>query len=127
MLYRVLTDVVVVVHILFVLFALAGGVLLLWSKRFAWAHLPAVIWAMLVEMNGWVCPLTPLENFFREKSGELGYKFGFIEHYFIPFLYPEALTRRVQIVLGVFVLGVNVGIYGWVLSRIFHEKTEKNI
>lgn len=123
MLYRVLTDVVVVVHILFVLFVLTGGFLLLRSKRFAWIHLPAVMWAMLVEMKGWMCPLTPLENFFREKSGEIGYQTGFIEHYFIPLLYPEALTRRVQILLGVFVLVVNVGIYGWVLSRIFHEKT----
>ncbi|MFC1516601.1 DUF2784 domain-containing protein [Thermodesulfobacteriota bacterium] len=123
MLYRVLTDVVVVVHILFVLFAVAGGLLLLRSKRFAWIHLPAAIWAMLVEMKGWMCPLTPLENFFREKSGEMGYKSGFIEHYFFPLLYPEVLTRRVQILLGVFVLVINVGIYGWVLSRIFHEKT----
>jgi len=101
----------------------AGGFLLLLSKRFAWVHLPAVLWAMLVEINGWVCPLTPLENFFREKSGEMGYKSGFIEHYFIPLLYPEALTRRVQILLGAFVLVINAGIYGWVMSRIFREKT----
>lgn len=126
MLYRVLTDVVVVVHIIFILFAVTGGLLILRSKRFAWLHLPAVIWAVLVEMNGWMCPLTPLENYFREKSGVMGYKTGFIEHYFMPLLYPGTITRRAQIILGILVLAINVGIYGWVLSRIFHERTEKN-
>ena len=61
MLYRVLADLVVVVHFVFVLFVIFGGFFVLWSKRIAWFHVPAVLWGILIEFAGWICPLTPLE------------------------------------------------------------------
>lgn len=82
-----------------------------------WIHLPAVLWGALIEFAGWVCPLTPLENWFRENAGSTGYSSGFIEHYVMPVLYPSGLTREIQIALGVFVIVVNAGFYGWVLRR----------
>ena len=122
MLYRVVADLVVVVHFAFVLFAVLGAFFVLRWKRCAWIHVPAVLWAALIEFAGWGCPLTPLENWLRETGGAIAYRSGFIEHYILPVLYPTVLTRRLQIALGLFVLGINLGIYGWVLHRIGKAK-----
>jgi len=117
MLYRILADVVVLVHLAFLLFAVFGGILVLLWKRCAWVHLPAVLWAALIEFMGWVCPLTPLENWFREKGGGSGYRAGFVEHHILPMLYPDSLTRPSQVALGVLVLCINLGVYGLVLRH----------
>ena len=118
MVYRVLADLVVMMHLAFVLFAVLGGFLVIKWKRYAWIHLPIVVWAALIEFAGWVCPLTPLENWLRERGGEIVYRSGFVEHYILPLLYPTVLTRRLQITLGLLVLIINVVIYGWVWRRI---------
>ena len=91
-----------------------GGFLVLWKSYLAWYHLPAVIWGAGIEFLGWVCPLTPLENILRDRGGEAGYSTGFVEQYIVPVLYPAALTRKMQIGLGIFVLGVNTAVY-WTL------------
>ena len=117
MLYRILANLVVVLHVAFILFAVLGGFLVLRWKRCAWIHLPATIWAALIAFAGWVCPLTPLENWLRERGGATGYMSGFTEHYILPVLYPVALTRGLQAAMGLFVLGVNLGLYWWVLRR----------
>jgi hypothetical protein len=111
--YGVLADLVVVVHLLFVVFAVLGGFLVLKWRRVAWFHLPAALWAALIEFAGWYCPLTPLENRLRQLAGGTGYEGGFIEHYLIPLLYPPGLSRGLQIVLGGLVLTVNIAVYGW--------------
>ena len=123
MFYRIVADLIVVMHLAFVLFAVLGGVLVLRWKRCVWIHVPAVVWAVLIEFAGWVCPLTPLENWFRERGGVIGYRSSFIEHYVFPVLYPTVLTRSLQIVLGLFVLGINLGIYGWIVRRAAKTRT----
>ncbi len=122
MLYGVLADFVVMVHFTFVLFAVLGGFFVLRWKRCAWLHVPVVLWAALIEFTGWICPLTPLENWLRAHSGAVGYRSSFIEHYILPVLYPTQLTRQLQIILGLLVLGINLGIYGWVLRRAAKSK-----
>jgi hypothetical protein len=113
--YPLLANLIVLVHVAFVVFAVLGGLLAVRWRRLVWIHLPAVIWAALVEVLGWVCPLTPLENWLRRKGGQGGYPFDFIAHYALPILYPERLTREVQIALGVIVVLINSAIYGWIL------------
>jgi hypothetical protein len=110
-LYSYLADLVVVLHTGFVLFVMLGGILVLWKSFMAWYHVPAVIWAAAIELFGWICPLTPLENILRARSGEARYATGFVEHYIMPVLYPDTLTREMQIVLGFLVLGVNIAVY----------------
>jgi len=117
LIYRALADLVLVVHLTFVLFVVLGGLLVLRWPRAAWLHIPAAIWGVLIEYTGWICPLTPLENSFRARGGEMGYSGGFIEHYIQPLLYPAGLTRGTQIVLGSFVLLLNLGAYGILLTR----------
>jgi hypothetical protein len=111
LLYNFLADLVVLLHSCFVLFVMLGGFLVFWKSYMAWYHLPAVFWAAGIEFLGWVCPLTPLENMLRSRGGDAGYATGFVEHYIVPVLYPAALTRHMQIGLGMTVLAVNIAVY----------------
>ena len=112
-----LADLLVVLHLAFVLFVIFGGFLVLKQPRWAWMHLPAVAWGVCVELTGWICPLTPLENRLREQAGEAGYGSDFLTRYLLPVLYPEQLTRRVQLTLGLAVLAINLAVYGWAWQR----------
>jgi len=114
--YGVLADLVLVVHLGFVLFVALGGLLVLRWPRLAWIHLPAAAWGALIEFTGGICPLTPLENRLRVLAGEAGYAGGFVEHYVTAVLYPDGLTRGAQLGLGAAVLLVNSLVY-WVLLR----------
>ncbi|QEZ48196.1 DUF2784 domain-containing protein [Cupriavidus oxalaticus] len=116
-----LADLVVIVHGLFIVFVVAGGLLVLRWPRLAWVHLPAAAWGVLIEWSGWICPLTPLENALRRAAGEAGYSGGFIERYLLPLIYPPGLTPAVQLWLGLVVLVVNVAVYAvWWRRRRRH-------
>lgn len=114
---RLAADAVLVVHALFVAFVVLGGLAVLRWPRLAWLHLPCAAWGALIEFAGWVCPLTPLENRLRRLGGEAGYEGGFVETYLLAALYPEGLSRPVQVALGVLVLAVNAAVYGILLAR----------
>lgn len=115
MVYRIAADVLVVLHALFVLFVVLGGLLVLRWPRVAWLHLPAAVWGALIEFTGCICPLTPLEKSLRRVGGETGYAGGFINHYLVPLLYPSGLDRSWQIFLGCLVVMLNLAIYGRLL------------
>ena len=116
--YRIGSDLVLLLHLAFVLFVVAGGLLVVKWPRLAWLHLPSAAWGALVEFTGWSCPLTPLENSLRAMAGTATYDRDFIEQYILPLLYPGELTRHVQLVLGAVVVGVNLVAYGWLWRRI---------
>jgi hypothetical protein len=111
--YLLLADLVLIVHLAFVAFVLCGGLLVLKWRWIAWLHLPTAAWGAFVEFAGWICPLTPLENWLRTKGGEASHAGDFIGRYLLSILYPEALTPDIQVVLGALVLLVNLVIYGW--------------
>lgn len=115
--YRLLADLVLILHAGFVVFVMLGALLVLRRPRIAWVHVPVALWGAGIEFLGGICPLTPLENHWRRMAGELGYPGGFVEHYVVSVLYPDGLTRRVQLVLGALVLLFNGSIYAWVLWR----------
>jgi hypothetical protein len=115
--FDLLADTVVLLHLTFVVFVIVGGLLVLRCRAVAWLHVPAVIWAVLLQVFGWVCPLTPLEKALRLRAGEAAYGRGFVEHYIIPVLYPAAVTRTSQVVMGMALLLVNAAVYGWLVSR----------
>ncbi len=112
MVHRLLADLVVVLHLAFILFALLGGLAAVRRRRLAWLHLPALGWAVAVEAAGWICPLTPLERHLRLAAGDAAYAGGFVEHYLVPVLYPGALTRTAQVLLAMALLLFNAVVYG---------------
>jgi hypothetical protein len=111
MAWRLLADAVLLTHLAFVVFAVAGGLLALRWHWLAWLHLPTLAWAAWVEFSGWICPLTPLENMLRRAGGEAGYPGGFVDHYLLPVLYPAELTRELQWTLGAALLLFNAAVY----------------
>lgn len=112
-----LADLVVALHLGFILFAVGGGLLALRWPRVAWLHVPAVLWGVFVEATGRVCPLTPLENALRRAGGGAGYAGGFVEHYVVPIVYPAALTRDLQLALAAALLLANAIVYATVWRR----------
>jgi Protein of Unknown function (DUF2784) len=121
--WRVLADAVVVLHLLFVAFAVAGGLLVFWRRGVMWLHLPALAWAAFVEFTGRICPLTPLENRLRAAGGESGYREGFIDHYLLPLLYPADLTRELQWTLGAGLVAFNIVVY--VLAFVLYRREQR--
>lgn len=117
MAFRILADATVLLHLAFVGFVLLGGLLVLRWPRLVWVHVPAATWGAWVEFAGWICPLTPLENWLRQRGGEAGYSSGFVEHYLIPLLYPASLSRELQWGLGGIVLLANAAAYALVVRR----------
>jgi hypothetical protein len=113
--YGVLADLVVVTHFLFILFMAIGGLLTLRWRWFPWIHLPAAFWGVLLELGGWYCPLTPLEMWLRRAGGADGYEGSFVEHYLLPVIYPSELTREIQIVLALVLVGINMLAYVFVV------------
>jgi uncharacterized membrane protein YhhN len=113
----ILADLVVALHFLFVVFVVLGGLLVLRWPKVAYLHIPTAVYGAAIEFFGWVCPLTPLENSLRREAGQAGYSGGFIEHYILPVLYPSALTREIQLLLGLLVIALNVAIYAYVVRR----------
>ncbi|HSG50213.1 MAG TPA: DUF2784 domain-containing protein [Longimicrobiales bacterium] len=117
MLYRLAADALVLLHGAWLAFTVLGALLVVRWPKVMWVHLPIVAWGALVEFTGWVCPLTPWENQLRRMGGEEGYAGGFIERYVTAVIYPEGLTREIQIGLGVGVLVLNAALYWWVWRR----------
>ncbi len=115
--YYLAANLVALLHFGFVLFVVAGGLLVWRWPALAWMHVPAVLWGTLVISLGWVCPLTPLENTLLNQAGMNGYQGGFVERYIMAVIYPEGLTRRIQILLGGLVAAVNLMVYGGLLYR----------
>ena len=125
MIYKLLADGVFLIHLAFVLFVVFGGIAVWRMPQLAWLHLPAVVWGALIEFGGWICPLTPWEQSLRLLAGQQGYSGGFVEHYLVPILYPAALTRDIQIVLGVLVLLINGFAYVFIVRRFRREKLRR--
>ena len=124
MIYRLAADAVLVLHFGFVVFVVFGGLIVWKYPLAAWAHIPAALWGIGIEIIGAVCPLTYLEVALRQQAGELGYETGFIEHYVAPILYPQGLTRAVQLMLAAAVIVINSLIYG-IVVRTKHKQESR--
>ena len=122
MAYRILADALLVVHLAFIAFVIAGGWLVLRWPRLAWLHLPAALWGAFVEFSGTLCPLTPWELSLRAQAGQAGWQGGFIEHYLLPVVYPEGLTASAQWTLGGLVVAINAIIYALAIRGRMRSK-----
>ncbi len=117
MIFQVLAGLVLLVHFAFILFVTVGVLLVFRRPRLAWIHVPCALWGAWIELSRGICPLTPLENRFRQLGGEAGYAGGFIDHYLGPIIYPSGLTPRAQLVLGGVLVAFNVAAYALIVWR----------
>lgn len=117
MIYSLLANFVLLTHALFIAFVVLGGLLILRKPRLAWLHIPALVWGATVVSTGWLCPLTPLENTLRTMAGQQGYSGGFIEYYLISTIYPQGITREIQLILAALLIISNLAIYTSLLYR----------
>lgn len=115
--YRILADIVLLLHLGFILFAALGAFTVVRWPRLVWLQLPAAAWGVLIELANWTCPLTPLENWLRLRAGEAIYRESFVAHYLLPIVYPERLTRGIQVLLGLSVVAINALVYALVWKR----------
>ena len=128
--YIVLADAVALVHFLFVLFVVGGSLLVLRWPRTVWFHGPALVWGLIVECAGTLCPLTPLENALRVLGGESGHSEGFLSYWLLSLLYPASLSRGLQMMLGALLLLFNLSVYGWIWTKhrpttgFFNDKSQ---
>jgi len=122
MLYGILADIVILIHLVFVVFVVLGAVLIIWRRWVVWLHLPAVFWAIWIELTGEICPLTPLENWLRRRAGQGGYRGDFVEHHLLALLYPAGLTPNIQILLGFVVISINVFFYWYIFFQYRRRK-----
>ncbi|NOQ78813.1 MAG: DUF2784 family protein [Gammaproteobacteria bacterium] len=122
MLFALGADLLVIIHLLFIVFVVLGGFMLIKWHWLIFIHFPAVLWAVLLEFEGWICPLTPMEQALRRMAGQQGYSGGFIQHYIVPVIYPASLEENIQFILGVLLIVINVIIYLWVIRSLFREK-----
>jgi hypothetical protein len=120
-LYKLLADAVIIAHFLSIVFVAGGGLLVIRFPRLAWLHLPAAVWGTVVEFTGWICPLTPLENHFRELGGGVSYRGDFIAQYLLAVIYPGNLTVEIQRILGGLVIVINVIFYTLAIRRYRHR------
>jgi len=120
--YSLLADLVLLLHMTFILFVVFGGLLVFWRRGFAWFHVPCAVWGILIEFQGWVCPLTYLENDLRAAANISGYTGGYIDHYLIPLVYPSGLTSETQVLLGLAVLFINAIIYALVWRNVWAKR-----
>jgi hypothetical protein len=115
--YALAADAVMAVHFLFIAFALLGSFLVLWKSWIVWLHIPALAWGVWIEASGRICPLTPLENYFRDLAGQTTYGEGFVTHYLGPIIYPAGLTRDTQFLIMGILIVVNLVGYVLILAR----------
>ncbi|MCS6996200.1 MAG: DUF2784 domain-containing protein [Casimicrobiaceae bacterium] len=110
--FSLAADLVLIVHLAFIVFVLVGGFFLAERRRLRWLHLAAVAWAVAISVFGWTCPLTPLENALLARAGEATYEGGFVARYLLPIIYPDALTPEVQHLMAATVVAINLLAYG---------------
>lgn len=122
---RIAADFLVVLHLGFIVFVLIGGLFVLRWRWVLYLHVPAAVWGTLIELLGWRCPLTPLEQYYRQLNG-LTYQGEFVDHYILPLVYPAGLTRQMQIFFGISVVIVNGVIYGCLIARHMRSKGKKS-
>ena len=113
MLYHSLGAFVVLLHLIFIVFALMGGLLVSRWPKLAWLHVPCMGWIALNQCFAWNCPLTLAEKWFNQQAGTGEYDGGFVSHYVRRLLSSEGAAA--EPLGGVLILVLNGILYWWTL------------
>ncbi|HEY2812848.1 MAG TPA: DUF2784 domain-containing protein [Acidimicrobiales bacterium] len=111
MLDRLAADVVVAVHVVYLVFIPVGGFLAWRWPRLLPVHVAAVVVGLVSVTAGFDCPLTSWENWLRGRAGESKYREGFVDHYLTGRVYPHGHDAAVQLLIGAAVVVSYLGLY----------------
>ena len=114
--YELLANFTLIIHLIFILFVIFGGLLFYTFSKIIYFHLPALSWGIYMELTNSICPLTYLENWFLYQGGLATYSDNFIKNYILMIVYPEGLTSDIQIILGFTLIAINILIYGLIFK-----------
>lgn len=70
----------------------------------------------VVNLMSWTCPLTPIENAFRTRAGELGYSGGVVQHYIGRVVYPRGVPCQLELMAGVAIVADNALVYALIVA-----------
>lgn len=116
--YELFANLTLLVHFIFIVFVVLGGLLFFIFPKTIYIHLPGLLWGIYIEFTSSICPLTDLENWFLDQAGLITYDHPFINHYLFPIIYPEGLTPDIQMYIGTILIVINLGVYGLILRKI---------
>ena len=116
--YELFADLTLIVHLIFILFVIFGGLLFFIFSKIIYIHLPSLLWGIYIELTNSVCPLTYLENWFLYKGELSTYSNDFINKYLFPIIYPEGLTTDIQTYIGITLIVINILIYGLIFINL---------
>ena len=109
--YKILADVVVIIHFLWILFLIFGAFPGVRNKAVKSFHISGLVFAFVLQIFGWYCPLTHLEVWLRAKHDpSLAYAGSFIIHYVEGLIYIE-ISSWLIFYLTVLLIGLNVCFY----------------
>ncbi len=98
MTYSVLADFVIAVHFLWILFLISGFILALMRSKMAFLHVAGLLFTLFLNIMGWYCPLSYVENYLHTQSGSAStYSGSFVTTYFYHFIYPDLPEKYIRI------------------------------
>jgi len=115
--YEFLATFTLIIHFLFIVYVILGGLLFFIKPWTIYFHIPAFLYGVYVEFTQSICPLTYLENFFLSKAILTTYSISFIQKYLYAIIYPINLTTKFQIILGTTLIVINAIIYWFIIKR----------
>ena len=116
--YEIAANLILIVHLIFILFVVFGALLFFASTKIIFIHIPAIVWGSYIELTNSICPLTYLENWLLQKANLMTYSEGFIQNYLVPIVYPVNLTKDIQIYLGITLIVINIVIYAFIFVKL---------
>ena len=120
--YEFLAKIVLLIHLFFIFFVVIGAFSYLIKPKFLYLHLLSLGWGVYIEFTSSICPLTYLENWLLIQDSSSFYDGGFIENYIMIIVYPEGINPDIQMILGIFLLILNIFFYALVFYLKFVKK-----
>jgi hypothetical protein len=108
--YAALATAVLFVHVLFILWVVAGSLVTKARPVLGWLHIGSLLWGVFVEVVPGSCPLTTLENWLESQAGVQPYQGGFLLHYLDALVYPN-VSGALLTMVGVGVCVLNLAVY----------------
>jgi|ERR1017187_3243487 hypothetical protein len=111
-LFEVLAELVLLIHLLWILWVILGWILTRKRPLLRWFHIGSLVWGILTEVGPWPCPLTIAEQWLQRRAGPGPYQGSFLIHYLEIVIYPD-VSQELLAWAGSSVCLLILGIHAW--------------